>query len=138
MVIDYALVRWVEENYYELSHGIWPDPEIDDNVSKRTQVSAHAGYESPAGLAGDVAARVYLCGHDGLVTLLRYGMIGGEPLRPGALARKYHLEFDAVVAALIRVSWWCTDAEYGKGLKYREWRKGKYYRKNDEFVPAGQ
>jgi hypothetical protein len=123
MILDYDLVKWVLNNYYELSHGIWPDPEIDENVSKRTQVSAHANYESPSGLAGDVSARVLYCGKDGLLAVMCYGLHGGFRHRPSELARKYHIEFDEVVAALRRVTWWCTDEEYGRGLKYGVWKK---------------
>jgi hypothetical protein len=132
MNIDYNLVRWVLENYHDLSRGIWPDPKVGENLSRQKQVSVHALYESPSGLAGDIAARVYHCGIDGLLAERRYGLditifgnvdVKSVQMRPGALARKYHMDFDAVVAALNRVCWWCTDAEYGKGLKYEEWKR---------------
>ena len=132
MVIDYGLVRWVLENYHELSQGLWPDPEVGENLSRQKQVSVHAPYENPSGLAGDIAARVYQCGLDGMVAERCYGIditIFGNidrkfvQMRPGALSRKYHLKFEDVTAALNRVIWFCTDAEYAKGLTYSVWKK---------------
>jgi hypothetical protein len=123
MVINRDVVKWVLENYYELSHGIWPDPEVDENSRMRKQLSHHASYENPCGVAGDVSARVRLCGRDGIITEKCYGIDGGMPLRPGALSRKYHLKFEDVTNALNRVTWFCTDEEYGKGVKYGEWKR---------------
>ncbi len=123
MNITYSIVRWVEENYIDLSHGLWPDPESEDTVSKRRQLSYHAPYESPCMLAGDIAARVKLCGRDGILMEKCCGMETNMRIRPSQLARNYHISYDEVVIALNRVTWFCTDEEFGKGLKYDEWKK---------------
>lgn len=138
MVIDYNIVRWVLENYTELSRGEWPDPESEDTTSHRTQISHHAPYENPCMLAGDIVGRVHYCGGDGVLVLMCYGIIGGCRYRPAQLARQFHMEFSAVVRALKRVQWFCTDEEFRKGLKYGEWKRGKYYRRREELVQVGQ
>jgi hypothetical protein len=126
MIIDYGLVRWVQANYNILRRGLWPDPESEETVSKRQQLSYYASYENPGMLAGDIGGRTRLCGRDGLLAEKCYGMDGGVTHRPSDLARKYHMEFNEVINALNRVTWFCTDEEYSKGLVYDEWKKAAH------------
>jgi len=128
MKIDYDLVKWALINYKELSLGMWPDPENEDNASKRKQASHHAPFESPSMLAGEVSGRVRECGIDGLLVEECYGLFK-EPKQPAQLARERHLEFKDVCNRLNKVLCYCTDEEHNKGETYTEWKKYKTYRK---------
>lgn len=131
MIINYSLVRWVQENYKILSSGLWPDPQSEETVAIIKQLSTAAPFENASGLAGMIAQRTRLCGWDGILVEKCCGMDGGPTHRPSELARKYHMEFDTVIAAMNRVTWYCTNEEYNKGMTYGEWRKGKYYRRKE-------
>ena len=124
MFFDFDTVRWVLNNYIELSHGLWPDPEVDENITHRKQLSCHAPFENPCLIAGEVSARVRLCGMDGMLVEECCGMIAGCPLKPSEIARRRHMDFNEVCNRLNKVIWYCTDEDGGRRQEsYQDWKR---------------
>ena len=131
MIFDRATVRWVAHNYIELSCGVWPDPESDENLVRRKQLSQHAAFENPCLIAGEFAVRVKVCGTDGMLVEDCYGMINGITKRPSQIARERHMKFDDVVNRINKVLWYCTDDEDSRGRRHEDYQTWKNRTRNN-------
>ena len=117
-------IQFVLDNYQELSAGIWPDPG-EQSEGKRPGVSSHGPFESSCLVSAEVAARVKLCGLDGLLVECRYAMSGDPhqvPATEAEIEKYYHIPLYEVERRINRVTWYCV----GSRRAYHKDSEGKY------------
>lgn len=120
-------IDFILDHYQELRCGIDPEP-----ASPECEGRAASRYHAPGLVliewAGEVGARVRLCGIDGLLVELRYGMRGGDPLTEAEIERTRHIPLFQVLRRINRVKWFCV----GKRRKcepYEAWRQQSHDRR---------
>ncbi len=119
-------VQWIAENYIELQSGIWPDVDHAECQSK-VSIQARASYENPCMLAAEFAARVKMCGQDGMLVSYRYGMQKPILYTEKDVAEAWHLLFETVCSRISRVLWYCTSERGSNGTRrtesYHDWER---------------
>jgi hypothetical protein len=109
-------IDFILDHFQELQHGEWPDTDHVESGNRRPGISHRAKFEDPCIVAGEIAARVKLCGQDGLLVELRYAMNGGVQVLEAVVAEKYHMPLYEVCRKINRVKWFCVG-------KRRSWHK---------------
>ncbi len=113
-------VEYILSHYQELRCGIDPDPQPVECGARVT-----SRYHAPGIIliewAGEIGARVKLCGIDGLVVELRYGMHTGAPMTEAEIERTRHIPLYEIGRRINRVKWFCV-GQKRKRESYEAWR----------------
>jgi len=130
-----AVVDWILSEYPLLSTGTWPDRDEGEIAIKNKMISHHAIFETPCLLAGEVSARVKMCGEDGYLVEECYGMVTGKPKDPLEIARERHIYYKDIYHRINKVKGYISDDEEHQGRRtesYSDWkrrvRKQRQYR----------
>ncbi len=117
-------VEFILENYNDLRSGTDPDPECVETTG-RGGIKCHAPYEVFCLTAGEVAARVAMCGLDGMLVEERYGMKRDPPMTEAEIEKKRRIPLYVICAKINRVKKYCAGRDRG----YHEDRNGelRYY-----------
>ncbi len=126
MRLNYDDIMYVLEHYVTLSKGMWPEPKVDDTGIRRPGVIYNATFETPCIIAAEVARRVRVCGEDGLIVEVMFGMLTGRPVRVLELAQTRRISIEKIYRKLHKVVWYCTDAVFQTGQTYEEWKRSTH------------
>lgn len=114
-------IDFILDHYNELRGGEWPDIDHAESGNRRPGISCRAKFEDPCLVAGEIAARVKLCGLDGMLVAQRYGMDTGRVLSVIIIEKTWHIELYEVERRINRVKWFCVGSRQKEGA----WRNGK-------------
>ncbi len=118
---SYSKILWVLHHYQELRSGFNPDGQPVDSVIRSKTVSHRAPYENCCLMAGEVAARIKLCGLDGYLVEDRYGMNDGVKHEVCEIARMRHLPVKLVSKRIHWVIHFC-EGEGRHAMNYQDWK----------------
>ncbi len=115
---DRDSIDWILDHYQELGCGIDPDPvpsESGRNISRY-----HARGIVLIEMAAEIAARVKLCGLDGMLVEERYGLNDRDPIGEVEIERSRHIPLYEVCRRINRVKWFCVGRK--RKPDYELWR----------------
>jgi|GEM_PF-3752942 len=102
-----AAVDEILDHYQELRCGIDPDPTCGESCGKTLSRYRAKGITFIE-MAGEIAARVKLCGQDGMLCEERYGLITEPPVEDAEMERKRHIPLYEIARRINRVKWFCV------------------------------
>ncbi len=123
---DRESVDFILDHYQELSAGIDPDSQCAESGG-RSRSRYHAPGIALIEWASEIAARVKLCGLDGMLVEERYGLRSTPPAPEAEIAETRHIPLYEVSRRINRVKWFCV----GKRRKpdYELWRAENRFHK---------
>lgn len=114
-------IDFILDHYQDLQKGILPEPVYDDSEERST--SRHrALFEEACLCSGEIAARVKLCGQDGMLVEERYGMNNLPPMSEAQIEKSRHIDLYEVCRRINRVKWFCVGRTRKIG-GYEAWKR---------------
>ncbi len=101
-------VDLILEHYNDLRSGIWTQEQHIDFEVRKPGTSRRANFEDACLIAGEIAARVKLCGQDGMLVEECYGMVTGIPMTEGQIEKARHIPLYEIERRINRVKWFCV------------------------------